>query len=59
MVGLFMQGHPVVHAVSSQDVANKLKALGDNSVLTQPVSFTQNDLENQQFSVWQGLTHKC
>lgn len=48
---LFMQGHPVVHAVSSQDVANKLKALGDNSVLTQPVSFTQNDWENRQFSM--------
>ncbi|MGT4006983.1 autotransporter outer membrane beta-barrel domain-containing protein, partial [Escherichia coli] len=48
---LFMQGHPVVHAVSSQDVANKLKAQGDNSVLTQPVSFTQNDWENRQFSM--------
>jgi serine protease autotransporter len=50
---LFIQGHPVVHAVSSQDVANKLKALGDNSVLTQPVSFTQNDWEIRQFSLKQ------
>lgn len=50
---LFIQGHPVVHAVSSQGVADKLKALGDNSVLTQPVSFTQSDWENRQFSLKQ------
>lgn len=48
---LFMQGHPVVHAVSSQALANKLKALGDNSVLTQPVSFSQTDWQNRQFSM--------
>ena len=48
---LFMQGHPVVHAVSTQAVADKLKALGDNSVLTQPVSFTQSDWETRQFSL--------
>ncbi|KEY53317.1 S6 family peptidase [Citrobacter amalonaticus] len=50
---LFIQGHPVIHAVSTQAVADKLKALGDNSVLTQPVSFTQSDWETRQFSLKQ------
>ncbi|HBB6760977.1 TPA: autotransporter outer membrane beta-barrel domain-containing protein [Citrobacter amalonaticus] len=50
---LFVQGHPVIHAVSTQAVADKLKALGDNSVLTQPVSFTQSDWETRQFSLKQ------
>ncbi|CAD5640010.1 phage protein [Escherichia coli] len=50
---LFIQGHPVVHAVSTQAVADKLKALGDNSVLTQPVSFTQSDWETRQFCLKQ------
>lgn len=50
---LFVQGHPVIHAVSTQAVADKLKALGDNSVLTQPVSFTQSDWETRQFSMKQ------
>ena len=46
---LYFQGHPVIHAISSQSVAKKLQALGDNSVLTQPVSFTQNDWQTRQF----------
>lgn len=46
---LYFQGHPVIHAVSSQSIAKKLQALGDNSVLTQPVSFTQNDWQTRQF----------
>ncbi|EQC3334526.1 S6 family peptidase [Escherichia coli] len=50
---LFMQGHPVVHAASGQYVADKLKALSDNSVLTQPVSFTQKDWESRQFAMKQ------
>lgn len=50
---LFIQGHPVVHAVSTQAVADKLKAQGDNSVLTQPVSFTQSDWETREFSMKQ------
>lgn len=50
---LFIQGHPVVHAISTLAVANKLKALGDNSVLTQPVSFSQSDWETRQFSLKQ------
>ena len=45
------QGHPVIHAVSTQSVANKLKALGDDSVLTQPVSFTQSDWQTRQFNL--------
>ncbi|EKK5468553.1 autotransporter outer membrane beta-barrel domain-containing protein [Escherichia coli] len=48
---LFFQGHPVIHAVSTQTVANKLKALGDDSVLTQPVSFTQNDWQTRHFNL--------
>lgn len=50
---LFIQGHPVIHAVSTQAVADKLKTLGDNSVLTQPVSFTQDDWETRHFSMQQ------
>lgn len=50
---LFIQGHPVVHAVSTQAVADKLKTIGDNSVLTQPVSFTQSDWETRKFSLKQ------
>ncbi len=50
---LFIQGHPVIHAVSTQAVADKLKALGDNSVLIQPVSFTQSDWEVRQFRLKQ------
>ncbi|EIQ5547953.1 autotransporter outer membrane beta-barrel domain-containing protein, partial [Escherichia coli] len=48
---LFFQGHPVIHAVSTQTVANELKALGDDSVLTQPVSFTQNDWQTRHFNL--------
>ncbi|EOY5094739.1 S6 family peptidase [Citrobacter amalonaticus] len=56
---LFIQGHPVIHAVSTQAVADKLKALGDNSVLTQPVSFTQSDWETRQFSLKQLNLHNA
>ncbi|MFU0993023.1 S6 family peptidase [Escherichia coli] len=47
---LTMQGHPVIHAYSSKAVADKVAATGDNSVLTQPTSFTQDDWENRTFS---------
>ncbi|EFE9120012.1 autotransporter outer membrane beta-barrel domain-containing protein [Escherichia coli] len=50
---LFIQGHPVIHAASSQAVANKLNSLGDDSVLTQPVSFTQSDWDTRHFSLKQ------
>ncbi|ENS3719786.1 autotransporter outer membrane beta-barrel domain-containing protein [Escherichia coli] len=50
---LFIQGHPVIHATSSQALANKLNELSDNSVLTQPVSFTQSDWETRHFSLKQ------
>ena len=56
---LFIQGHPVIHAASSQGVADKLKTLGDNSVLTQPVSFTQNDWETRHFSMQQLNLHNA
>lgn len=56
---LFIQGHPVIHAYSTQAVADKLKALGDNSVLTQPVSFTQNDWETRHFSMQQLNLHNA
>lgn len=49
--GKLFSGHPVPHAVTSQSVANTLKKLGDDSVLTQPVSFTQDDWETRQFSL--------
>ncbi|EKN3608785.1 S6 family peptidase [Yersinia enterocolitica] len=48
---LFMQGHPVIHAISNQSVVNKLNNLGDNSLSTQPVSFTQQDWETRQFTL--------
>ncbi|EMK8059059.1 autotransporter outer membrane beta-barrel domain-containing protein [Escherichia albertii] len=47
---LTIQGHPVIHASTSQSVANLVASLGDNSVLTQPTSFTQDDWENRAFS---------
>ncbi|HDQ0507830.1 TPA: autotransporter outer membrane beta-barrel domain-containing protein, partial [Escherichia coli] len=37
---LTIQGHPVIHASTSQSVANTVSSLGDDSVLTQPTSFT-------------------
>ncbi|HIB5888753.1 TPA: S6 family peptidase, partial [Escherichia coli] len=51
--GLYIQGHPVVHAVSSEAVATALRKQGDNSVLTQPVSFAQKDWESRTFSIGQ------
>ncbi|EOC6713893.1 S6 family peptidase, partial [Escherichia coli] len=47
---LTIQGHPVIHASTSQDIANTVASMGDNSVLTQPTSFTQDDWENRTFS---------
>lgn len=47
---LTMQGHPVIHASTDQSVANLVASLGDNSVLAQPTSFTQDDWENRTFS---------
>ena len=41
---LTIQGHPVIHASTSQDIANTVASMGDNSVLTQPTSFTQDIL---------------
>lgn len=47
---LTLQGHPVIHAYNSQTVADNVAATGDDSVLTQPTSFTQDDWENRTFS---------
>lgn len=47
---LTLQGHPVIHAYNSQSVASTLASAGDNSVLTQPTSFTQEDWENRSFT---------
>ncbi|HAL3321801.1 TPA: autotransporter outer membrane beta-barrel domain-containing protein [Escherichia coli] len=47
---LTLQGHPVIHAYNSQNVADNVAATGDNSVLTQPTSFIQDDWENRTFS---------
>ncbi|HDS5995185.1 TPA: autotransporter outer membrane beta-barrel domain-containing protein [Escherichia coli] len=47
---LTIQGHPVIHASTDQSIANLVDSLGDNSVLTQPTSFTQDDWENRTFS---------
>ncbi|ECG8591600.1 autotransporter outer membrane beta-barrel domain-containing protein [Salmonella enterica subsp. salamae] len=46
---LIFQGHPVIHAYNSATLADKLKAAGDDSVKTQPVSFDQPDWENRTF----------
>ncbi|EKH3670363.1 TPA: S6 family peptidase [Escherichia coli] len=48
---LYFQGHPVPHAFTSAAVAGKLKQLGDDSVLTQPVSFDQPDWETRNFTM--------
>ncbi|EFG8710477.1 autotransporter outer membrane beta-barrel domain-containing protein, partial [Escherichia coli] len=47
---LTLQGHPVIHTYNSQTVADNVAATGDDSVLTQPTSFTQDDWENRTFS---------
>ncbi|HDO5801215.1 TPA: autotransporter outer membrane beta-barrel domain-containing protein [Salmonella enterica subsp. enterica serovar Typhimurium] len=46
---LTFQGHPVIHAYNSKEIADKLKSLGDDSVRTQPVSFEQSDWETRAF----------
>ncbi|WP_054495577.1 S6 family peptidase, partial [Achromobacter ruhlandii] len=46
---LYLQGHPVIHATSTAAVADKLKALGDASLPTRPVSFAQPDWETRHF----------
>ncbi|MCV5513801.1 hypothetical protein OFN04_32170, partial [Escherichia coli] len=48
---LYFQGHPVPHAFTNAAVAIKLKQLGDDSVLTQPVSFEQPDWETRKFGM--------
>ncbi|MCQ4942441.1 hypothetical protein NE678_25660, partial [Escherichia coli] len=45
-----LQGPPVIHASTSQSIANTVSSLGDNSVLPQPPSFTQDDWEHRTFS---------
>ncbi|EKA6088708.1 autotransporter outer membrane beta-barrel domain-containing protein [Salmonella enterica] len=47
---LTLQGHPVVHAYNDYALANKLTAIGDTSVLTQPTSFGQDDWECRVFT---------
>ncbi|HAZ3610112.1 TPA: autotransporter outer membrane beta-barrel domain-containing protein [Escherichia coli] len=47
---LTLQGHPVIHAYNTQSVADKLAASGDQSVLTNPTSFSQEDWENRTFT---------
>lgn len=47
---LTLQGHPVIHAYTSQSVADTLASSGDDSVLTQPTSFDQDDWENRTFT---------
>ncbi|MBC6577762.1 autotransporter outer membrane beta-barrel domain-containing protein [Escherichia coli] len=48
--GLTLQGHPVIHAYYSKDFVNKMSSLGDNSLLSQPTSFGQDDWERRVFS---------
>ncbi|OCZ63323.1 autotransporter outer membrane beta-barrel domain-containing protein [Achromobacter xylosoxidans] len=45
------QGHPVIHAINTPDVAQMLRDLGDDSVLTQSVSFDQPDWETRHFTL--------
>ncbi|ENA5422442.1 autotransporter outer membrane beta-barrel domain-containing protein [Escherichia coli] len=46
---LTLQGHPVIHAYSASSLAETLKQYGDDSILTQPTSFTQSDWERRVF----------
>ncbi|WP_336235483.1 S6 family peptidase [Achromobacter dolens] len=48
---LFLQGHPVIHAVNQKPIVAKLSKMGDDSLLTQPVSFDQNDWETRHFTM--------
>ncbi|MBK1980326.1 autotransporter outer membrane beta-barrel domain-containing protein [Achromobacter xylosoxidans] len=45
------QGHPVIHAINTPDVAQMLRNLGDDSVRTQSVSFDQPDWETRHFTL--------
>ncbi|CUJ76950.1 Temperature-sensitive hemagglutinin tsh autotransporter precursor [Achromobacter dolens] len=45
------QGHPVIHATNTPDVAQMLRDIGDDSVLTQSVSFDQPDWETRHFTL--------
>ncbi|HCL4864732.1 TPA: autotransporter outer membrane beta-barrel domain-containing protein, partial [Salmonella enterica] len=47
---LTLQGHPVIHAWSSQSLADRLASTGDHSILTRPTSFDQKDWENRTFT---------
>jgi len=46
---LFFQGHPVIHAYNTAEAVEKLISVGDSSLRTQPVSFTQPDWERRTF----------
>lgn len=48
---LVFQGHPVLHAYNTPEMVEKLRALGDNSLRTEPVSFSQPDWERRHFKV--------
>ncbi|WP_437125645.1 hypothetical protein [Escherichia coli] len=39
---LLLQGHPVIHAFSSQSIVDKTNSLGDYSTLNKPTSSSQN-----------------
>ncbi|WP_238926041.1 S6 family peptidase [Achromobacter xylosoxidans] len=45
------QGHPIIHATNTEDVAQMLRDLGDDSVRTQSVSFGQPDWESRNFTL--------
>ncbi|MEC9736546.1 S6 family peptidase [Escherichia coli] len=47
---LVLQGHPVIHAYSTQTLARALANGGDSSVLTQPTYADQDDWEDRAFS---------
>ncbi|MFY2610237.1 S6 family peptidase [Achromobacter ruhlandii] len=46
---LYLQGHPVIHAANAAAVVDMLKSLGDDSLPTRPVSFTQPDWDTRHF----------
>ncbi|MCZ8393083.1 S6 family peptidase [Achromobacter xylosoxidans] len=48
---LVFQGHPVIHAINTPEDAQKLLALGDDSLKTQSVSFDQPDWESRNFTL--------
>lgn len=48
---LLFQGHPEIHAYVSESVANKVQAIANQKVNTQPTNFDQSDWQTRLFNL--------